>query len=53
MRNSDKGLIMNKRWLIEQYMMAGRRTAKRAGVRILQDMNSFMFDKNDFNGKWE
>ena len=34
-------------------MFAKRRTAKRAAVRHLQDFNSWMFDKNDFNGKWE
>lgn len=44
---------MNTRFLIEQYMFAKRRTAKRACVRTLQQMNSFMFDANDFNGKWE
>lgn len=44
---------MNKRFLIEQYMTAKRRTAKRAGVRALQSFKSFMFDSNDFNGKWE
>ena len=44
---------MRVRFLIEQYMQAKRRTAKRAGVRALHDTNSFMFDKNDFNGKWE
>lgn len=44
---------MNKRFLIEQFMFAKRRTAKRAGIRVLQSMGSFMFDENDFNGKWE
>lgn len=44
---------MNARFIIEQYMLAGRRTAKRAGVRKLQEIGGWMFDKNDFNGKWE
>jgi hypothetical protein len=44
---------MNKRFIIEQYMMANRRTAKRAGIRLLQQFNSWMFDEKDFNGKWE
>lgn len=45
--------MMNMRFIIEQYMFAKRRTAKRAGVRLLQDTGSFMFDAKDFNGKWE
>jgi len=44
---------MNIRFMIEQYMFAKRRTSKRAAVRHLQDMGSFMFDGKDFNGKWE
>lgn len=44
---------MCMRFLIEQYMFAKRRTAKRAGVRLLQKTGSYMFDENDFNGKWE
>jgi len=44
---------MSRRWMIEQYMCAKRRTAKRAGVRLLQGSNSWMFESQDFNGKWE
>lgn len=44
---------MNLRMMIEAYMGASRRTAKRAVVRRMWLEDNWMFDANDFHGTWE
>ena len=39
------------RFLIEQYVTAKRRTAKRAGVRTLASVGGWMFEEH--HDKWE